>query len=312
MSTNTSSSNTCLKNKLDAADKQIRIAKLSTVNCSGTEDANKALMEENERLKIDIFTARRLNNDGLLITESSPVPIFPIIVIYIILISIIGIFYNNLVTKSIIKILNKNNNVLTDYYTLDYSDKWIEINHCLSQYRFILFIVLFIVIFIVNIFIVYTLILKGTQLNNAMKVVSICIPAIVGTTFLLVNNVNFVKIFENTIGFAVAKLFSPKKDTSFSIFISNLFKHEKFPLGGINFDFLFSVFRLDNFGDILKDIGIKSTGKYDFHLNSPTDADLSSFASMVVMKNSIGHLCWVFFSTIACTMVSIKYLAKKI
>jgi hypothetical protein len=306
------SENTCLQNRLDAVDKQIRLSKLNTINCSGTEDANKALMEENERLKKQLLDAKQLNNDGLLITESSPVSLFPIIVIYIILISIIGIFYNNLITKSIIEIMNKNNVTLSNYYELDYSDKWNEINHCLSQYRFILFIVFFIVIFIVNVFIVYTLILKGTQLNNAMKVVSICIPAIVGTTFILVNNVNFVKIFENTIGFALAKLFSPKKDTSFSIFISNLFKHEKFPLGGISFDFLFSVFRLDNFGDILKDIGTKSNGKYDFHLNSPSDSDLNSFASMVVMKNSIGHLCWVFFSTIACTMVSIKYLAKKL
>jgi hypothetical protein len=292
-------------------DKQIQISKLRAVNCSGTEASNKALMEENARLKRELLAANKLNSDGLLINESSPVPIFTIIVIYIILISVIGVFYNNLVTKSILKIIN-DKNVLSDYYTLDYSDKWKEINHSLSQYRFMLFIVLFIVIFIVNIFIVYTLFLKGTQLNNAMKVVSICIPAIVGTTFLLVNNVNFVKFFENTIGFTIAKMFSPKKDTPFNLFISNLFKHENFPLGGINFNFLFSVFRLDNFGDIMKDIGIKSKGKYDFHLNSPSDTDLNCLASMVVMKNSIGHLCWVFFSTIACTMVSIKYLAKKL
>jgi hypothetical protein len=304
-------SNTCLQNKSDALDKQIKLAKLSAVSCSGTEASNKSLQEENDRLKKQLLSSNNLINDGLQITDSSPVPIYSIIVIYIILISVIGIFYNNLLTKSIIKIIN-DTNVLREYDTLNYHDTWHKINHCLSQYRFILFIIMFIVIFIVNIFVVYTLFLKGTQLNNAMKVVAICIPAIVGTTFLLVNNVNFVKIFENTIGFAVAKLFSPKKDISFDPFINSLFKHTNYPSGGIKFDFLFSVFRLDNFGDILKDIGKKSNGKYDFHFNDPSDSDLECLASMVVMKNSIGHLCWVFFSTIACTMVSIKYLAKKL
>ena len=200
---------------------------------------------------------------------------------------------------------------------LTYQEKWTDINTSLNQHRFMLFIILFIVIFIVNVGIIYSLLLKGTQIITAMKIVSISTIIIIGITSILINNITFVKIFENTIGFSIVKLFSPKQNVSFSTFINDLFEHSHYPNGGINFDFLFTAFRLDNFGDILKDIGNKNdntdtNSKYDFYFNSSTNDELNQLARMVVMKNSIGHLSWMFFATIATTLISTKFLAKNL
>jgi hypothetical protein len=33
-------------------------------------------------------------------------------------------------------------------------------------------------------------------------------------------------------------------------------------------------------------------------------------AKMVLLKHSIGHLCWVYFGSLAASLVALKYLAK--
>jgi hypothetical protein len=148
-----------------------------------------------------------------------------------------------------------------------------------------------------------------------MKVVSITIFAIYGVTVLLTNNVNFIKIFENTIGYTIASLFSPVKGKTFTEFINGLFKHNAF-VSGIDYHFLFSVFRLDNFGHIIKDLTtLDDLGrpKYDFTFIKDIDeSSLQKLFECVVMKNTIGNFCWLIFSSIATTLVSIKFLSKSL
>ena len=44
--------------------------------------------------------------------------------------------------------------------------------------------------------IMYSLILKGTQNIQAIKAIMVCITAIIGVTFLMVNNINLIKFLK--------------------------------------------------------------------------------------------------------------------
>lgn len=305
----------CLQKKINELNTQIASSKLSSITCSGLDVSYNELLASNNLLKSQLKSSQKSLNDGLE-TISPNVPTIPVIYIavsYIIIFFIVGMFYNNILTKSIIELMVG----LPDYLTMDndYSETWNKINNCLNQYRFILFIITFIILFVINVGVIYIFILKGSNVKNAMKVVSISIASIVGVTFILTNNINFVKIFENTIGYSITRLFAPKKNISFHTFINGLFTHRNLK-DGINFDFLFSVFRLDNFGNIIKDIGKKNDiDKYDFYFDIESgreEEELNTLAKTVVMKNSIGQICWIIFSSIATTMISIKYLSKNI
>ena len=138
--------------------------------------------------------------------------------------------------------------------------------------------------------------------------------AVIGITSLLTCNVSFVKIFENTFGYAVATLYSPKKDYSFYEFVNSIFLHDTFSKGGIDFTFNFSAFRLDNLGDIIRDIGVKNPeSKYDFFIDSENalNNNLNLLASSVVLKNTVGYMTWILFSSITSTIISIKYLSRE-
>jgi hypothetical protein len=124
-----------------------------------------------------------------------------------------------------------------------------------------------------------------------------------------------VKIFENTLGYSVSSLFSPKKNHSFREFMNSLFIHHTFGKGGIDFSFLFTAFRLDNLGDILRDIGFMSSeNKYDFYIKNDAGLsnDLNLLSNAVVMKNTVGYMTWTLFSSITSTIISMKYLARQI
>lgn len=307
----TSTTSSCLQSKIDSLKQQVNIAKLSVKNCLSTDEANETLLQENLLLTSKLQQYEKNNKDDTT-SLSTTVPIVSVTLFYFVLFFIIGLFYNVLLSKSIISIMKNQDYVNNLDNNESFQEKWKQIRYCLNQYRFVLFCVVFITTFTVNFGIMYSLILKGSQNMKAMKVISLCIFAIIGVTFLLVNNINFNKVFENTIGYFLVQFLSPKKNISFTTFMNSLFTHNIFPKGGIDFSFLFSFFRLDNFGNVLKDIGIKSNGKYDFHLNELHVENMDLLTNMVVTKNTVGHMSWILFSTVACTFISLKYLMKSL
>ena len=310
MATSTSS---CLQSKIDSLKQQINVAKMNVATCLSKDASNDILLEKNLLLTAKLQQYQKNTKDEF--DNTTPLytlPIFSITLMYIVLFFVIGLFYNVLLSKSILSIMQNQDFVNNLDDSDSYQTKWKKIQYCLNQYRFALFFIVFITTFTINYGIMYSLILKGTQNSKAIKVIMVCITAIIGVTFLMVNNINFNKVFENTLGFFLVQCLSPKKNVSFSTFINSLFSHSIFPKNGIDFSFVLTLFRLDNFGDILKDIGTKSNGKYDFHFHPLQLENIDLFTHMVVTKNTIGHMCWILFSTIACTFVSLKFLMKNL
>ena len=309
----------CFKDKMKKIEEEnAKDEKNGILKC---DKSLKSLKEENKELLK--YIEENINCDKNFVGNervNPAVSVSYIVLIYTLIFVIVGIFYNSLLTSSIGRLLNEDTTLvsfLKESNTLNYNLLWSKIQSCTNSFRFYLFIITFIVTLIVNVGIFYTIILKGKNIQNAVKVVSLSSIAIIGITSLVSNNVYFVKIFENTIGYAVASLFSPKKEHSLSEFMNSLFVHNIFEKSGIDFTFLFSTFRLDNLGNVLRDIGIKtSESKYDFHikadngLNTTLNNDFNILANMVVMKNTVGYMCWVLFATITSTIVSVKYLSR--
>jgi hypothetical protein len=296
---NTSS---CFQSKLDEVNKSLYEASqmkdfITTFKSCISDASYNALLDEIDRLNKELEETK-----GHQETYVPTIPIIFIAILYVILFSFIGMFYITSLTQSIGKIID------SDPTFLDYQDNYQEIIKCLNLNRFLLFIIVFIAIFVSNVYIIYTFIWKGKHIKQAMKIVSISITSVVGITFLLCNNPSFIKIFENTIGYAITKMFSPNRNYSFSEFMKKIFKHSIFPKGGINFDFMFTCFRLDNFNHILDDLR-NNDNKYDFTIETNNN-DLKDLFKMVVMKNTIGHLCWIYFSSIASTIICVKFLSK--
>ena len=131
----------------------------------------------------------------------------------------------------------------------------------------------------------------------------------------------------------------------------NTFKNPSIlPDTKIDLGFLLSIFSIDNFVNMLNDIKDEAKqNKYDFglrdndsmkakfdnlycndrestYLNSiqyelehPTSNTtnitgivVNDLAKFVIQKNTIGHLCWIYFAGIVSTVVSMKYLYKYI
>ena len=308
----------CFKNKMELLNNQINASKLSESTCSKYDISYNLLKKENELLmkhiedgqkKDDAITDEIVRNDASL---------FNITIIYTLLFIIIGVFYNSLLTTSISRILNEDVkliNFLGEGNTLNYDLIWVKLQSCVNDYRFFLFVITFVASLLINVGIIYIIILKGKNITQALKIVSVISVAVIGVTSLLANNVSFVKIFENTIGYAVSTLFSPKKDHSFKEFMNSLFIHDGFSKGGIDFSFLFTAFRLDNLGDFIRDIGFKTDkSRYDFYIkNDPgLNNDLNLLSNAVVMKNTIGYMTWTLFSSITSTIISMKYLARQL
>jgi hypothetical protein len=304
---------------MDFFNNQNIASKLITESsCSKYDISYNLLKKENELLMKHIEDGQKKDDD---ITDEfvrNDASIFNITIVYTLLFIIIGVFYNSLLTSSIGKILNEDVKLidfLGEGNTLNYDLIWVKLQSCVNNYRFYLFVVTFVATLLINVGIIYIIILKGQNINHALKIVSITSVAVIGVTSLLANNVSFVKIFENTIGYAISTLFSPKKDHSFLQFMNSLFIHESFGKGGIDFSFLFTAFRLDNLGDIIRDIGLlKPESKYDFYIKNDggLNNDLNLLSNAVVMKNTVGYMTWTLFSSITATIISMKYLVRQL
>lgn len=309
----------CIKNKMDLINRQITASKISTESNSFKCDISYNLLKkENELLRKHIEDGQ--NKDDAITDEivRNEVSVFNITIVYTLLFVIIGVFYNSLLTSSIGRILNEDVKLihfLGEGNTLNYDLIWTKLQFCVNNYRFYLFLITFVTTLLINVGIIYAVILKGRNINHAFKIVSVTSVAIIGVTSLLANNVAFVKIFENTLGYSITSLFSPKKDHSLNMFMNSLFIHNTFGKGGIDFSFLFTAFRLDNLGDIIRDIGFnKPEPKYDFYIKNDggLNNDLNLLANAVVMKNTVGYMTWTLFSSITATIISMKYLVRQL
>ena len=307
----------CIKQKMEMINKQNSTSKyISESNCSKYDASYNLLQMENELLLKHIEDGQKKDDaitDEIVRNEAS---VFNITIVYTLLFIILGVFYNSLLTSSIGNILIEDVKLidfLGEGNTLNYDLIWAKLQSCVNNYRFYLFLITFASTLLINVGIIYTVILKGKNFNHALKVVSVTSVAVIGVTSLLANNVAFVKIFENTLGYVVTNLVSPKKDHSLNMFMNSLFSHNTFGKGGIDFSFLFTAFRLDNLGDIIRDIGfIKQESKYDFYINNDGGLgnDLNLLANAVVMKNTVGYMTWTLFSSITATIISMKYLVR--
>jgi hypothetical protein len=259
-------------------------------------------------------------------------------IVYLVFFYITYLFYDNLVTNTLAKSLALS-------YTLNNANN--TINSALILKRFFLFLWIFVFLFIFIIGIIYLSIMKGTQGATASKNTIMCILGIVGGTFLLVNLNLFIKIFENTVGYGWIQLTA---SCDVEHIMNLLIEHKEYenklilPETKLDLGFLLSIFRIDNFVNVLNDI--KDSEQYDFRLReiesmqsefnkmysedrentylksiekelkrkentkSITEVVVNDLAKLVIRKNTIGHLCWIYFAGIVSTVVSMKYLYK--
>ncbi len=217
------------------------------------------------------------------------------------------VFYNILLTNSIHAKLADLTLYLDDSNG-QYQNSKDDVNHIVNKFRFIFFLIISL-FFLVSNMMIYVFYLNGSRKLYALKIIGACILLIIGPMFLLCNSSPFVKIFENSIGYMIARFISFRSNESFSTFMKNLFTHTSFQ--DIDFTFVFSLFTLNNFGTLLHDIGTKRT-ESNFYINPTyaTQENIKHLLDAVIRKNTIGHMCWIYFTTIASSLIAIKYTSR--
>ena len=197
---------------------------------------------------------------------------------------------------------------------------WTAINKSLAIYRFLLFIVIFVLLLVFLYVFVYNFTLRGTSSSMALGIISVCLLTIVGITFLMIHNTTFVKIFENTIGYGLVNAIWGE---GINERLKKMFSHQFFkkdiidkslPETNFSFNFLFSLLHLHNFKEMIEIIGSGETGVIENPQLQQKDKDAYEkyLFDCVVLKNTVGHLSWVFFSSLVATLVSIRFLSKNL
>ena len=208
---------------------------------------------------------------------------------------------------------------LYNLYKNQHAD-WNTFNKSLSIYRFILFVIIFILLLVFLYIFVYYFILKGSKKSTALSIISVSLLSIVGLTFLIIHNTTFVKIFENTIGYGIVNSIWGEElnDKLKQIFSHQFFKNDvvnkPIPDTNFSFKFLFSLLQLHNFKEMLNVIGNGETGVIQTpNVEQATKDECEKYIfNCVVLKNTVGHLCWVYFASLTATLVSIRYLSKNL
>jgi hypothetical protein len=223
-----------------------------------------------------------------------------------------------------------------------YTKVWEKISKYLFQRKIIFFLVMFIILTILFYGFIYKIILRGTKDGIAFAINSCIISGILGAMMIVCHNVTFVKIFENTFGYGLIQSFYG----SFSKTIKEVAEYKSLSdlmgklrgadaKSGIfsvksnqsldlfrDYQFLITLFRLDNFGDILKELK-NSENDYDFKVNVPDEVDvdkpeewsgtedaLKHMFRLCFAKHVAGFLCWIYFSALAATLIATKMLAQ--
>jgi len=241
----------------------------------------------------------------------------------------LGSIYNELLTKNILTILEQNGildalakafrrgdfNVDMDGEEKPFSDYWTivvtPILRLITRGRFILLIAIFGFMLALNLFL-YTIVFRGNDVANAAKIVSIILAIVLVLTFLIVNNSTMNKPFEQVIGYQMIR------GQRLTDLVTHIFQHKffekkhTFPGANLYYDFIVNTLDVKNYPTVLEEI-YRNSDKYDFKINTDQEDGISKkritdLYKMIIVKNSVGHLCWMFFGSLVGTIISLKYL----
>jgi hypothetical protein len=247
-----------------------------------------------------------------------PLVTFLIALVLLIVYSVIGIFYYEGIHTGLYKLFTSKDS------------SWEKTNRQLSVYRFLLFLCLFGILLFFIFFLVYRALLKGKDTVKPIIVISTCISSILGLTFLMIHNTTFVKIFENTIGYGIIQLIwgNELNGKLKSLFTHSFLDPLDDTVKGVDFSyhFILSLLQLENFQSMWEDIkngkagvSVANQSVSNQPVGDNTDksvgGDTTKYVEIekylyksVVLKNTVGHMCWVYFASLVATLVSIRYL----
>lgn len=219
-----------------------------------------------------------------------------VLIVYVLFFSVFILFYNMIVTRQILQSVPPNlREFLSEFQNISGYDTYKSIiDKILFRYRIVSFFIISFFIVVFNV-IIYVYVCNGNQIFYAIRVIVECILITLLPMYFFCNSPNVIKIFENSIGYAIVKNIFRVDDMSFTAFMKNFFIHRDHE--NVDFTFLFTMFHLNNFGDVLNKFHMNKNA--NFHFNSDcTESDLQNLLSAVICKNSVGHICWIFFTSI--------------
>lgn len=259
---------------------------------------------------------------------STNVPTLYIALALLVLLFAIGIIYNQLVTKNIINVLEETGvldslakafkkgdfMIDVDNDSKPFSEYWTfvlnNIIRVITRGRFVALIVLFLFLLSINLFI-YSIVYRGQDIGNATKIISIILSIVLMLTFIIVNNQTMNNPFENVIGYQMIR------GANLTDLITHIFKHKyfesknTFPGANLYYDFIINTMSVKNYPTVLEDI-YKNADSYDFKINVDEDGinktRVTDLYTLIITKNSVGHMCWMYFGSLVGTIISLKYL----
>lgn len=195
-----------------------------------------------------------------------------------------------------------------------WAEVMVTITKTILRGRFFLVVALFVVL-LATILFTYSLYYHGENYQAAARMISIALAFILGFTFLFTNNRTMIQPFENVVGYGMVKLFSNSvlRDALGGIFRHKHFKNKYvFPGAALYYDFILNSLTVDNFPTVLEEI-YKNNAKYDFEINTDEQTGISTqhvqnLFEIVLSKNTVGHMCWLFFAALAGSMLSFQYI----
>lgn len=246
--------------------------------------------------------------------------------VWSVLFSIIFAVTNLVATAKVIDIMNEylHRDKTIKEGKIDSESIWKNISKFMIGLRMAIFVVVFVLICICN-YGVFQAYLNNLSSPQVTKVTIMTTISIIGLMFLLTNDVSFIKVFENTIGYSVVSAghmlssgeFSGTSLEEFMNATIFTYKNENenvardLVYSKINYDFLLTVFRLDNFCEAMDALVKKEDSDYCFYLTDDEER-IKHLLSLVVQKNLVGQLCWIYLATLCATIVSFKFLATDV
>jgi hypothetical protein len=211
------------------------------------------------------------------------------------------IFYNAILTRALHEIYEKYSN--RDHISNDIHDNYITaINAVLLKFQSIS-IVLLSLLFIVSNLLLYIFCLHGTNIVSTTLTLITCVLFITTPIMILCNTSIFIRVFENSIGYYIAKNICTTKEKNFYTFINKLFYHKL--LRNVDYTFVFSMFTIHNFHQLIHDMKNNIINKYDSQINNINEKEnLALLFDAVVSKNTIGQICWTYYAFVTGAILS--------
>jgi uncharacterized FlaG/YvyC family protein len=279
-----------------------------------------------DALNQEILQQQNSKMNGPIVTN---IPTFYISLAILVLLILLGAIYNQLITKNILKNLEDNGiidilaktfkkndfNVKLNNQEKPFSDYWAivynSVLRSITRGRFVLLIGIFLFILSLNLFL-YTIVFRGNDVANAAKIVSIICSVVLIITFLIVNNQTMNNPFENVIGYQLIR------GELLTDLLTHIFQHKffekkhTFPGANLYYDFIISTMNIKNYPTVLEEI-YRNSEKYDFKINTDDVEGINKkrvidLYKLIITKNSVGHVCWMFFASLVSTIISLKYL----